>query len=49
MAPKNSSSGARIVEISIYVDTSTFNDDNKSILLMMKLMHRQIGHCCYEL
>lgn len=49
MVPKNSSIGARIVEISIYVDTSTFNDDYKSILPMMKLMHKQIGHCCYEL
>lgn len=43
MAPKVTSSGARIVEIESYIACSIFNDGYKNVLLMMQVLNLTIG------
>lgn len=43
MAPKVTSSGAKIVEIATYIATNIFNDGYNNILLTMQIMNLTIG------
>ncbi|KZC13882.1 hypothetical protein WN55_06207 [Dufourea novaeangliae] len=43
MAPKVTSSGAKIVEIATYIALSIFNDGYDNVLLMMQIMNLKIG------